>query len=58
MRQFGRVALARVVLSEGECWYLRLSDPHSVENNGQSDRVHLVIDAKVNPWLAAQLHAE
>jgi hypothetical protein len=38
----------RVVLKEGECWYLRLSDPHSVENLGKTDRIHLVIDAKVN----------
>lgn len=45
----------RVVLNEGECWYLRLSDPHSVANNGVSDRVHLVIDAAVNPWLRDQL---
>ncbi len=45
----------RVVLKEGECWYLRLSDPHSVENNGESDRVHLVIDAEVDPWLSEQL---
>ena len=44
-----------VVLEEGECWYLRLSDPHSVENRGQADRVHLVLDAHVNDWLAALL---
>ena len=48
----------RVVLNEGECWYLRLTDPHSVENKGQSDRVHLVIDAQVNAWLKSQLHIE
>jgi quercetin dioxygenase-like cupin family protein len=47
----------QVVLNEGECWYLRLSDPHSVENNGQSDRVHLVIDADINAWLESMLHA-
>ena len=47
----------RVVMNEGDCWYLRLSDPHSVENNGPADRVHLVIDAEVNPWLADQLRA-
>ncbi len=45
----------RVVLGEGECWYLRLSDPHSVENNGESDRVHLVIDVQVNAWLEEML---
>ena len=46
----------RVVLNEGECWYLRLSDPHSVENNGSSNRVHLVIDVEVNAWLSGMLH--
>lgn len=42
----------RVVMREGECWYLRLSDPHRVANLGDADRVHLVIDATVNPWLS------
>jgi hypothetical protein len=44
-----------IVMSEGECWYLRLRDTHSVANRGQTDRVHLVIDALVNPWLEEQL---
>ena len=43
----------RVVLEAGSAWYLRLSDPHSVVNKGTSDRVHLVIDTLVNPWLDA-----
>lgn len=42
---------SRVVMQEGECWYLRLSDPHRVVNGGKTDRVHLVIDAEVNQWL-------
>ncbi len=41
----------RVILDEGECWYLRLANPHSLENCGQTDRVHIVIDAVVNDWL-------
>ena len=41
----------RVVLEAGSCWYLRLSDPHSVANWGTEDRVHLVIDAHVNEWI-------
>jgi len=41
----------RVVLAEGECWYLRLSDPHSVRNGGDRDRVHLVVDTVVDAWL-------
>jgi hypothetical protein len=35
----------------GEGWYLRLSDPHAVENPGPGPRVHLVLDAVRNPWL-------
>ena len=46
---------SRVVLPAGECWYLRLSDPHSVANRSDEDRVHLVIDAEVNEWLVGQL---
>lgn len=39
----------QVVMRAGECWYLRLSDPHSVENASTIRRVHLVIDAPVTP---------
>lgn len=45
----------RVVLGEGECWYLDLSRPHAVANRGETDRIHLVIDAVVNEWLIGQL---
>lgn len=45
----------RAVMQPGELWYLRLADPHSVVNRGDADRVHLVIDATMNPWLEAQL---
>jgi mannose-6-phosphate isomerase-like protein (cupin superfamily) len=45
----------RVVMEEGECWYLRLADPHAVRNDGVEARVHLVIDARVNGWLLEQL---
>ena len=43
----------RCVMPAGSSWYLRLSDPHSVANRGADDRVHLVIDAGVNDWVAA-----
>jgi hypothetical protein len=42
---------SRVVMEPGSCWYLRLSDRHSVANKGNTDRVHLVIDAVVNDWI-------
>lgn len=41
----------RVVMNEGECWYLNLGEPHRVANRGRTDRVHLVIDATLNDWL-------
>jgi hypothetical protein len=46
-----------VTMLPGETWYLRLFDPHSVANRGETDRVHLVIDAKMNDWLEAMLTA-
>lgn len=33
-----------VPMKVGECWYLRLSDKHSVVNNGTTDRINLTID--------------
>lgn len=44
----------RVVMEEGTCWYLRLSDPHAVANDGP-DRIHLVVDMEVNDWVKARL---
>ncbi len=46
-----------VSMRPGECWYLRLSDPHRVDNDGAEERVHLVIDARVNGWLRGMLTA-
>jgi hypothetical protein len=42
----------RCQMAAGSAWYLRLSDPHSVANLGPADRVHLVIDAVANGWVA------
>lgn len=47
----------RAIMAPGECWYLRLSDPHSVRNDGDTPRVHLVIDAPIGPALRALLDA-
>lgn len=44
-----------VTMAAGSLWYLRLSDPHSAANRGRRDRVHLVIDVKVNGWLRERL---
>ena len=44
-----------VAMTPGSVWYLRLADPHSVDNHGSTDRIHLVIDAVVNDWLQQML---
>jgi hypothetical protein len=46
------VAGQRVPLLPGECWYVNVNEPHRVDNASDIDRVHLVIDAVVNDWLA------
>jgi mannose-6-phosphate isomerase-like protein (cupin superfamily) len=47
------VAGEQIPLQQGECWYLNLSLPHRVQNLGNSDRIHLVVDCLVNDWLLA-----
>jgi len=46
-----------VFMAPGETWFLRLSDPHRVDNRGTEDRVHLVIDTEVNAWMREMLDA-
>jgi len=41
----------RVVMGEGECWYVNVNLPHRIDNGGSADRVHLVIDCVLNDWL-------
>ncbi|MDQ3278880.1 MAG: aspartyl/asparaginyl beta-hydroxylase domain-containing protein [Bacteroidota bacterium] len=45
----------KLQLREGECWYMNLCLRHRVQNEGPTDRVHLVIDCLVNDWLREQL---
>lgn len=42
-----------VPLSEGECWYIDFDLPHRIHNRGTTDRIHLVIDCVLDPWLDA-----
>lgn len=44
------VAGRRLVLREGEAWYIDSSQPHRIDNRGTSDRIHLVIDGLANEW--------
>src|SRR5665213_2589920 len=41
----------RVPMQAGECWYLNANLPHRVLNEGTTNRIHLVVDCKVNTWL-------
>lgn len=41
----------RLVMAPGECWYTNVNLPHSVENGGATDRIHLVLDCTVDAWL-------
>jgi hypothetical protein len=45
----------RVLMQEGETWYVNVNLPHRVENESDTDRIHLVIDCVVNEWLASFL---
>ena len=38
-------------LKEGECWYMNFNLPHALHNKSNSNRIHLVIDARVNDWV-------
>ena len=42
----------RVPLQECESWYINANLPHRVSNEGLTDRIHLVVDCKVNDWLS------
>src|SRR5690606_2115612 len=39
-----------VKMLPGECWYGNFNLPHSVRNDGESDRIHLVMDCLRNEW--------
>lgn len=47
-----------IPMQVGECWYLNLTLPHRVDNHSTVDRVHMVIDCKVNDWLTSIFPAE
>ena len=40
-----------VPMKSGECWYLRLSDPHRIVNAGNEERINLSIDMVPNQWV-------
>lgn len=52
------LAGARVLMNEGESWYVNFNLPHRVNNHGDTDRVHLVLDCVLDDWLRSQFPAE
>lgn len=47
----------RLEMAPGEVWYADFNRLHSVVNRGDCDRVHLVVDGRVSPWITAQFEA-
>ena len=45
-----------VPMKVGECWYLRLTDPHRVINNGSTDRINLTIDIIPNDTIIEMIN--
>lgn len=41
----------RLNMQPGDCWYINANLPHRVANYGNTDRIHLVVDCRVNDWL-------
>lgn len=48
----------RLIMKEGECWYIDANFTHSVANRGNQDRIHLVIDGLRNEWTDALFYKE
>lgn len=48
----------RIIMNEGECWYIDANFIHSVANRGTYDRIHLVIDGIRNEWTDKLFFAE
>ncbi len=44
-----------VPMKPGECWYMRLTDPHEVVNSSNEDRVNLTIDMIPNEWVRSMI---
>lgn len=44
-----------VPMQPGECWYLRLSDPHRIVNAGGTERINMSIDMAPNEWVRSLL---
>jgi quercetin dioxygenase-like cupin family protein len=50
-----QLAGERILMAAGECWYVNVNEPHSVANDDRSARIHLILDAILDPWLTNQV---
>jgi len=44
-----------VPLEAGDCWYLRLTDPHRINNGSAFERINLTIDMAPNDWVKGMI---
>lgn len=42
-------------MQPGECWYMKLNDPHEITHRGTTERVNMTIDVVPNEWVLDQL---
>ena len=47
-----------VPMQAGECWYLRLTDPHRVVNAGPTERINMTIDVAAKEWVTGLVTGE
>lgn len=45
-----------VPMKPGECWYLRLTDPHKITNSSSTERINLTIDMIPNEWVRSLIN--
>lgn len=50
-----RLGFVRRKWQQGECWYGDFTFPHSVMNDSDISRVHLIVDLQLNDWAKALL---
>lgn len=46
-----------VPMLPGECWYLRLTDPHRIVNGSHAQRINMSIDMIPNDWVRSLIEA-
>ena len=44
-----------VPMQPGECWYLRLTDPHKILHKGTTERINMTIDMIPNEWVRSMI---